>query len=96
MAKRAARKAPRVKGPSIYTPPPVDLGKTVKVGAKPLGSEEVVFRLEDGTKLHVRVVLTSVERSKLKFNPNGDPIYQIHAGMLLRTDVPKSLKRKIP
>lgn len=90
--KKARAKAGR---PALFTPPPADFGRTVEVGIKSAREGETVLVLTDGTKVHARVLPTSIARSLNKFNANGDPIYVIQAGLVLRTDVPKKLKRKI-
>jgi hypothetical protein len=54
-----------------------------------------VFTLTDGTKLYAKVMTPSILRSLDKYNPTGDPIYVIQAGLALKTVVPKRLKRKV-
>jgi hypothetical protein len=71
------------------------VGRTVEVGIKSTIEGETVFTLSDGTKLHARVMAPSISRSLDKYNPNGDPVYLVQAGLLLKTIVPKRLKRKI-
>jgi hypothetical protein len=89
------RRRDRSGGPSLFTPPVIDIGRTLPVSSTPTKDEESVFTLSDGTKLYARVAITSVERSREKYNPNGEPIYQIQAGIILRTEVARSLKRKL-
>ena len=50
--------------------------------------------LSDGTKVQLKPVVMGIERSLGKYNPLGDPIYQINIGMLLVTTVPRKLKKK--
>ena len=81
--------------PSLFTPPPPDFGRTVDVGVKSTRGSETIVTLTDGTKVHAKVMTTSISRSLDKFNANGDPIYIVQAGLSLKTVVPKRLKRKI-
>jgi hypothetical protein len=74
--------------------PLIDLGKTVSVTVKSSTAEDIIYSLSDGTKLRLRPVIISIERSKQKFNPSGEPIYQIQAGLIMQPSVPKKLKRK--
>ena len=81
--------------PSLFNPPQADFGRTVEVGVKSTREGETVFTLTDGTKLYAKVMTPSILRSLDKYNPTGDPIYVIQAGLALKTVVPKRLKRKV-
>jgi hypothetical protein len=94
LAKKVARKKSS-DTPSVFTPPAVDIGKTVLVPIKSAKEAESAFTLSDGTKLYAKVLLTSIVRSRTKYQPTGEPIYQIAGGIVLRADVAKRLKRKI-
>lgn len=91
-AKKAAKKA---KGKVAGAPAAgmIDLGRTVTVSTKKFSVQEVLVTLSDGTKLQMRPVLMNIQRSLDRFNPNGDPIYQIQAGLVMNTLVPKKLKK---
>jgi hypothetical protein len=78
----------------VPTAVPVDMGKKVSVKVKSSSADEIVYTLSDGTKLTLRPVLMNIERSLNKFNPLGDPIYQLGTGLVMQTVVPKKLKRK--
>jgi hypothetical protein len=91
--KRSKKKS--IAAPSVFSPPVVDVGQTVQVSIKSANQSEAVFSLSDGTVLHANILLTAIERSLEKFNPNGEPIYQITAGLMLKTVVPKKLKRSL-
>jgi len=80
---------------SLFSQPPIDVGRTVEVTVKNAIERETVFTLSDGTKLHAKVIAPSITRSLEKYNPNGDPVYLIQAGLILKTVVPKRLKRKL-
>jgi hypothetical protein len=97
MAKKQAKKRARKRtaAPSLFTPPIMDVGQTTLVSVTPTRDAESTFTLSDGTKIYARVMISSVERSKEKYNPNGDPVYQIQAAIILRTEVSKNLKRKL-
>jgi hypothetical protein len=91
MAKRRATAVETVSPPVM---PLIEMGKKVGVKVKSSSTEEIVYTLSDGTKLHLRPILANVERSLEKFNPTGDPLYQVAAALLIHTVVPKKLKRK--
>lgn len=94
MAKKVTRKKPADR-PSLFKPPVADIGKTVSIPIKSTKEAESIFTLSDGTTLYARVVITEIQRSKTKYQPNGEPIYQVGGGIALRADVAKKLKRKI-
>lgn len=91
--KKVSRRSGRQ--PSLFSPPQLDVGRTVEVAIKSTIDRETIFTLADGTKIHAKVMAPSVSRSRDKYNPNGDPIYVIQAGLILKTVVPKRLKRKV-
>ena len=95
MVKRKVRRKNTRGRPSLFTQPAVDVGRTVEVAIKSAIERETVFTLSDGTKLHAKVMAPSISRSLDKYNANGDPVYLIQAGLMLKTVVPKKLKRKI-
>lgn len=96
MAKKKAKSKGRgAKRPTIFNPPQIDVGRTVEVGVKSAREGETVFTLTDGTKIHAKVMAPSILRSLDKYNPTGDPIYVVQAGVLLKTVVPKRLRKKI-
>lgn len=94
--RKKARRGGRAAGTTVIptTPPLIPLGRKVAVSVKKVSAEEIVYTLSDGTKLKLRPVLVNIERSLSKYNPLGDPIYQIGTGLILQTEVPKRLKRR--
>jgi len=53
-----------------------------------------VYKLNDGTTLKVRIIVTAVKRLK-KFRPDGDPLYIIQSQNVVRAlNVPASLKMR--
>jgi len=70
------------------------MGRKVSVTVKRASAEQIVYTLSDGTKLTLRPVLMNIERSLSKYNPLGDPIYQLGTGLIMQTVVPKKLKKK--
>lgn len=81
--------------PSLFRPPAADVGRTVSVAVKTSSDHDILFTLTDGTKLYAKVVPNGISRSLDKYNPNGDPVYLVQAGLLLRTEVPKKLRRRV-
>jgi hypothetical protein len=94
VAKKVAKKRADSR-PSLFSPASADIGKTVTVAIKKADDRELDFVLADGTKLHVKVMIPTVLRSLNKYLANGEPVYQIQAGVMLRSDVKKSLTRKL-
>ena len=96
MAKKSAKKKKKKsKVPSLFAPPAIDIGNTIAVSIKQTRDAESTYALSDGTKIHARLQINSVERSKEKYTANGEPVYQVQAGIILRTEVAKKLKRKL-
>ena len=53
-----------------------------------------VYKLNDGTTLKVRLIVTTVKRLK-KHNPDGTPLYLINSQNVVRTvNIPKELMAK--
>lgn len=97
MAARKKAKRQRNVG-TVVAPPaplPVDLGKRVSLTVKKASGEELVYTLSDGTKLRLKPVIMGIERSVNKYVQSGDPLYQINAGLIVQTIVPKRLKRAV-
>jgi len=74
--------------------PLLDLGPTVSLVVKKASAEDIVYTLSDGSKLKLRPIIFDVRRSLNKYNPAGEPIYQVQTGLIVQTEVPKRLKRK--
>lgn len=51
------------------------------------------YKLDDGTKLKVKLVLTSVIRTEDCDPMTGDPVYVIKTGNMLKAIVPDKLKK---
>lgn len=56
------------------------------------GEQWSQYVLEDGTILRVRIVVSSVYRTKGQFAANGDPVYQVNMSHILAIEVPEKLK----
>jgi hypothetical protein len=96
-AKKKARTRRRavevVSGPPIAALVP--MGKSVSVKIVKASADEIVYTLSDGTRLRLKPIVASVDRSLEKYNALGEPLYQINAGMFLQTIVTKKLMRKV-
>jgi len=75
--------------------PPIDLGRKVAVATKKASAEEIVLTLTDGTKLQLKPLIFGIERSLEKYNPQGDPIYQVNVALVIQPIVPRRLKRRV-
>ena len=73
----------------------LEMGRKVPLSVKKASANEIIYTLSDGTKLKLMPVLMSIERSKDKYTPQGEPLYQINAGFFMQTAVPKKLMRKV-
>lgn len=51
-----------------------------------------VYMLEDGTKIRLKAVASSVVRLD-EYLPNGEPIYIINSTPIVAADVPDNLKK---
>jgi len=93
--KRSVRAKGRKQSPSIVGPPqPVDIGRSVTVSVKKASAESIELSLSDGTKLDLKPIVLGIERSTEKYNPTGDPVYQINIGLMISPKVPRKLKFK--
>jgi len=54
-----------------------------------------IYKLEDGTILKVKTILTSVIRADVHDLVTGDPLYQIQSKLITSTLVPEKLKKAI-
>ena len=79
----------------IFRPPVVDMGPTMSINVKSTNEEWSTYKLVDGTSLKVKPVISAVERSKSVYNPTGEPVYRIQAAIVIQTDVPNRLKKKV-
>ena len=64
----------------------IDVLKTV--------DEWSTYKLADGTAIKVKPIIIHIKRVVGKFDPNGDPIYFVQAGMAVDAQVPSRLKKK--
>lgn len=81
----------------------VRLRKQYNLGGQMIWGEEVAFEperenfntyiLEDGTSIRFKAVVLKFIRLE-QYDPEGNPIYMVHATNALVADVPDSLKRK--
>jgi hypothetical protein len=51
------------------------------------------FTLKDGTVLRLKPSLVEVRRQRNKFSPDGNPIYNVNAGLLIGVRAPESLRQ---
>ncbi len=76
----------------------------VKIGDEWVNGEEInfqveqddwhIYKLEDGTIVKLKVLVTKIIRTE-KWNPNlNDPIYSVSSSIVIETIVPENLKRK--
>jgi hypothetical protein len=63
--------------------------------AKLIGSDTVIFRLEDGAMVKIRVEIERAAVATNLKNPDGTPRYNIGAGLRLKV-IPKDKKFYIP
>jgi len=51
------------------------------------------FTLADGSILRLKPSLVDVQRQRGKFSPDGNPIYNINAGLLIGVRAPEGLRQ---
>jgi len=54
----------------------------------------LIYELEDGTKLRIKLIVSSVFRLKDKYTPDGDPVYITRSQNVVTADVPDGLKKE--
>jgi hypothetical protein len=97
----ATRKAPVRKKTIVaaaevpLAPVLLEMGRKVSVNVKKASADIVTYTLSDGSKLKLKPIIVAIDRSLEKYNPQGEPLYQISVGFFVQTDVPKKLKRKV-
>jgi len=64
-----------------------------KVGYKILSEEWNKYKLNDGTEMRIKTVLTSVARTE-DFDQQGDPVYYFTTSNIGSAIVPAKLKKK--
>ena len=52
------------------------------------------YTLHDGTSLKVKAVVVNVLRIEGAYAPNGDPLYQVNASLVVSSDSPEALRKK--
>jgi len=73
----------------------IDLSKGEEMDFENEKEEWNVYKLADGTKLKVKLVLVNVVRSPDKYDPLGNPIYGITSQNIVKAlNVPEKLKQK--
>ena len=60
---------------------------------KSLTEDWNTYRLEDGTKLKIKTIVTKVFRLEGSYNKEGDPIYNVQSTNIVTTEVPPELKQ---
>ncbi|MCK4578167.1 MAG: hypothetical protein KAU50_05210 [Candidatus Marinimicrobia bacterium] len=63
------------------------------LGFQSLNEDWNTYKLEDGTKLKIKTIVTKVFRSEGSFNQEGDPIYHVQSTNIVTTEVPPELKQ---
>ena len=53
------------------------------------------YILHDGTTLKVKAVVAEVLRVDGQYAPNGDPLYTVNASLVVSSNAPDNLKRKM-
>jgi hypothetical protein len=55
----------------------------------------LIYDLEDGTQLRIRIVVSSVFRLNGKYTLDGDPVYVVRSQNVVAADVPDGLKKEV-
>lgn len=95
MSVRSAKELRGTPSTDVISPEGIAQAESVEVKVKQTVSEDWnEYLLDDGTVLGVKLVVTKISRTNL-FDRAGDPVYSVHSQSLLRTDVPKELRKGI-
>jgi hypothetical protein len=92
---KARKKAVKKRQPKLFRPPVANIGESVAVEVKTTTENWSRYALADGTHLRVKPVVSVIRRSTEQYNPGGDPVYLIQAALVIQTDVPPKLKKRI-
>ena len=75
--------------------------KGIEYEGKPVEADEIdivsestpwhVFKLEDGTEVRVKTLLSKIVRVRNKFHDDGRPIYFLNVGPAMLVESPQSL-----
>jgi hypothetical protein len=80
--------------------------RKINLGGQEFMAEEIEFEsesgekwnsyiLHDGTTLKVKAVVAEVLRVDGQYAPNGDPLYTVNASLVVSSNAPDNLKRKM-
>ena len=50
-----------------------------------------IYKVEDGTTIKMKTVVTEIFRAEGKYTPDGDPLYHVKSANILVADVPTEL-----
>jgi hypothetical protein len=61
----------------------------------PDGERWTKYVLHDGTEMKVKAVVAEILRVEGHYAPNGDPMYTVNASIIVSTNSPEQLKKKV-
>ena len=73
------------------TPKEIDEAPKIEVGFKPISEDWNVYRMTDGNKIRIKLVVASVLRLIDKYDEMGIPVYYVNS-----TNVIAPIQRKLP
>lgn len=74
---------------------PEDLEKAEDIDIKEEKENWNVYKLEDGSQIKLKLIVTGVKRLTTKWQPDGNPIYLVNSRNVMRlAHIPKNLKAK--
>jgi hypothetical protein len=80
--------------------------RKIKIGNNEVMAEEIEFEvpdgekwnkyiLHDGTELRLKAIVAEIFRVDGQYAPNGDPMYSVNAQIIVNTNAPDNLKKKV-
>jgi hypothetical protein len=80
--------------------------RKIKIGEHEVMAEEVEFEvpegekwnkyiLHDGTELKLKAIVAEIFRVEGQYAPNGDPMYSVNASIIVNSNSPEQLKKKV-
>ena len=73
----------------------LQLGPTVPIDVRSVIEGWSDYKLSDGSVLSVKPMVADVQRVRGKYTDQGDPLYLVTGGLVIRTKSPRKLRKKI-
>lgn len=72
--------------PKLYSPQEIDQAKKVDVEFSQIAEDWNVYKLSNGTKIKIKLVLASIKRCLELYDKDGIPIYTLDSSIVIHKD----------